>query len=159
MGVSMTNFTPKLGLFVALTTSVLSVGCNSYRYEARQDVDQYGRNVYTESGWRHEGKPYEYSGRQQNCYAQEDSYVTNCDEAFAQQYGVQRQSAQKILTLASGKHPFRSMRQVGLKMSDARYLQNRQMPSQETIDRVGKTLGEDSDKIQNIVQDFVMSAR
>lgn len=80
---------------------------------------------------------------------------SNAVETLAADFEIRRESAQKILRFASGRNVLISMRAVGLDLRDYKFLKNRELPSDEVVDRVAATLGEDSVKIKAIFEAFV----
>jgi hypothetical protein len=79
----------------------------------------------------------------------------NSANLLARNYEISVQSAQKILQIASGKVSKKSLRDVGLVSEDVKLLKKLEMPSDQTILRISAALGEDSWKIQNLIQGFV----
>lgn len=76
-------------------------------------------------------------------------------QAFARDFGVSQQSAEKILTIAQSKHLKRDLKQLGLELRDFMPLKNLEMPSDQSIHRVAQVLGEEPNKIEIVFSRFI----
>lgn len=79
-------------------------------------------------------------------------------QSLSHRYGIQRESAGKILLLAAGRISSGELYRLGLKSSDVRWLKTRTMPTQSVIDRIAGALGEEPATIGQLIEDFILSS-
>jgi hypothetical protein len=88
-----------------------------------------------------------------------NSSSQNIAVAFAREYGVSVQSAEKILNFSQSKHLIRDLKKMGMNPRDFAPLKKLEMPSSEAIDRVASVLGEEPKKIEMIFSSFISDLR
>lgn len=145
-----------------ISVAMLSACGDSYHY----GYPRHGHPGH-DRGWHH--GPYHGGHRHSvgvDALATDDSSadeagmsLADASAALAQDYSISSDAASKIIRLAAGEMSTDEISALGLGTTEAVALQNLEMPSQESIDTVAKNLGESSDKIGNIVADFVTDIR
>jgi hypothetical protein len=78
---------------------------------------------------------------------------------LAQNYSISTASAQKIVAFAQGNDSTEIMDSMGITATDLAPLSDLEMPTQETIQTIATSLGEDSSKIEKVFADFVTDAK
>lgn len=82
--------------------------------------------------------------------------VSHSAYLLSRDYNLKVDSAQKILSVASGRWLSRhQLRQVGLLPEDRKYIRNLQRLPHEVVQRVSAALDEDPAKIRNVVDGFI----
>jgi len=76
-------------------------------------------------------------------------------EMLAQDYGIRYESAVLILDLTDGQDSKDDLKAIGLKRSDLKPLQEGQLPTNETIQKIAAATNEAPSKVQGVMEGFI----
>ena len=78
---------------------------------------------------------------------------------LAQDYGISPASAQAVVDLTRSKDQAGALAKMGVGVEDMTALAKLEMPSEEGIQKMADTVGEDSSKIEKVLSGFISDAR